>query len=222
MVALKALAKLGTDKAAELILDMLQPEMLKQESDSFILTAFTALGDIRRSVALDFLHKQLAALTERKRMWREQRDTDMPKSTRTKDCVASKIVNDEKNRWSQSQWETDLGYAITQIDPESSGIALLKHELAEVRKGAWLAIGKIANVNIINELVKLRRESEPEQAHFRHAAYRAIDNALITIEMQGNAQDLRHLKELFKTVKHKGINDRIDWTIFSLEQRNNE
>jgi hypothetical protein len=89
-----------------------------------------------------------------------------------------------------SQWETDLGYAITQIDPESSGIALLKHELAQVRKGAWLAIGKVANVNIINELVKQRRESEPEQAHFRHATYRAIDNALITIEMQGNAQDL--------------------------------
>ncbi len=128
----------------------------------------------------------------------------------------------KKNRWSQSQWETDLGYAIAQIDSESSGIALLKHELAEVRKGAWLAIGKVANMNIINNLVTQRRESEPEEAHFRHAAYRAIDNALITIEMQGNAQDLLDLKALFKTVKHAGIKDRMDWTILSLEQRINE
>jgi hypothetical protein len=44
----------------------------------------------------------------------------------------------------------------------------------------------------------------------------------MTIEVQGNAQDLLHLKELFKTVKHKGINDRMDWTILSLEQRINE
>ncbi len=219
MVAMKALAKLGT---AELILAMLQPEMLQQESDSFILTAFTALGDIRNPVALDFLHKQLADLTKRKRVWRKKRDRDIPKSTQTQACNVASIVGDEKNRWSQSQWETDLGYAITQIDPESSGIALLKHELAEVRKGAWLAIGKVANMNIINNLVKQRRESEPEQAHFRHAAYRAIDNALITIEMQGNAQDLLDLKELFKTVKHAGIKVRMDWTILSLEQRINE
>ncbi len=220
MVALKALAKLGT---AELILAMLQPEMLQQESDSFILTAFTALGDIRNPVALEFLHKQLEDLTERKQAWREKRDTDSPKSTQTQEaCNVASIVGDEKNRWSQSQWETDLGYAIAQIDPESSGIALLKHELAEVRKGAWLAIGKVANINIINELVKQRRESEPEEAHFRHAAYRAIDNALITIEMLGNAQDLLDLKELFKTVKHAGIKDRMDWTILSLEQHINE
>jgi len=216
IVALKALAKLGT---AELILELLQPEMLEQESDSFILTAFTALGDIRNPVALDFLHEQLAALTERKRVWREQRDAD--KLTRTQDDVASN-VGDEENRWLQSQWETDLGYAIAQIDPESSGIALLKHELAQVRKGAWLAIGKVANINIINELAKKRRESEPEQAHFRHATYQAIDNALITIEMQGKAQDLLELKELFQTVKHAGIKDRMDWTILSLKQRINE
>ncbi len=92
IVALKALAKLGT---AELILAMLQPEMLEQESDSFILTAFTALGDIRNPVALEFLYKQLADLTKRKRMWREKRDTDSPKSTQAQVCVAS-IVGDEK------------------------------------------------------------------------------------------------------------------------------
>ncbi len=217
LVALKALAKLGT--AAELILELLQPEMLEQESDSFILTAFTALGDIRNPVALDFLHEQLAALTERKRVWREQRDAD--KLTRTQDDVASN-VDDEENRWLQSQWETDLGYAIAQIDPESSGIALLKHELAQVRKGAWLAIAKVGKVNIINELITQLRESEPEQAHFRHAAYQAIDNALMTIEMQGNAQDLLYLKKLFKTVKQAGIKDRMNWTILSLKQRINE
>jgi HEAT repeat protein len=217
LVALKALAKLGT--AAELILELLQPEMLEQESDSFILTAFTALGDIRNPVALDFLHEQLAALTERKRVWRKQRDAD--KLTQTQDDVASN-VGDEENRWLQSQWETDLGYAIAQIDPESSGIALLKHELAQVRKGAWLAIGKVGKVNIINELVTQRRESEPEQAHFRHAAYQAIDNALMTIEMQGNSQDLLYLKKLFKTVKQAGIKDRMNWTILSLKQRINE
>jgi HEAT repeat protein len=217
--ALKVLAKLGTDKAAKLILEMLPQEIPPNPHLSkagIILSAFKALGDIGSQKALDFLNEQLEELTERKRAWREERDVDIPNSTQTQEeCVASQTF-DDKNIWQQSQWEITLSYAITQIDPETSGIKLLSHELAEVRKGAWLAMGLVENINIIKDLVKKRRESEPDQAHFRHAAYRAIDNALVAVESRGNAAYLKELKGLFSEVEHAGIKDRLKWTILTL------
>ncbi|MDM8560865.1 HEAT repeat domain-containing protein [Candidatus Parabeggiatoa sp. HSG14] len=226
LAALKALTKLGTDKAVTLILAMLQPEMLKQESASFILTAFIALGDIRSPVALAFLHKQLEDLSKRKQAWREQRDADNSDTSQTQACIASQTVSDDNKKWQQLQWETDLGYAIAKIDPEKSGIKLLKHPLAEVRKGAWLAISEVATVNIVAKLIEQRHNSKPHESHFRHAAYRAIDNSLITIEVQEDKPDLPQLKAIYQDLialpqqeRHKGIEDRMLWTIYQLEDK---
>jgi len=212
IVALKILANLGTDEAAQIIINIVQQDM--DGYNPFVLAAIQTLGKIRSKVALDFLHKQLEDLTESKRNWREHRDknisNDLP--SQTQDCaVSSTISRDNKNIWQQSQWETTLGFAIAQINPEKSGVELLYHELAEVRKGAWLAIGRAGDVNIIKDLIEKRRESQAYQAHFRHAAYRAIDKSLITIEVRGNEQDLEVLKAL--SIEHAGIKDRVEWTI---------
>ena len=188
IIALRALAKL--DKTAEIILKM------PQESESFTLAIIQALGNTRDEIALDFLNNQLDELNKRKQIWREQKS----------------------NHWQYIQWETELGYAITQIAPETNGIKMLSHNLAEVRKGAWLAIGRVGNMNIINILVKKYHESKPYQSYFRHATYRAID-ALINVEVRGNEQDLIELEELYKDVKHPGIKDRFDWTINQMDYR---
>jgi HEAT repeat protein len=205
--ALKILAKLGTNKAVQLILKMVQPEQIEQESSSFMLAVFQTLGDIRSEVALDFLDEQLKALTERKQMWRKQRDTEQ---------------TEPLNSWQYCQWETELGYAIAQIDPDSTGIKLLSHDIAEVRKGAWLAMGRIGNVQIIKGLVVKHHESQPYEAHFRHAAFRAIDKILITIEVKGNKQDLEVLQALLPNIEHVGIRDRVEWTILCLVQRHDK
>jgi HEAT repeat protein len=204
VVALKALAKLGTDEAAQLILKMLSPEKIQQEEYSFVLTAFRALGDIRSKVALEFLRQQLEALTERKQTWRKQRDTK----------PAAQL-----NAWHESQLETELGYAIAQIEPKKAGINMLYHDLAEVRKGAWLAIGSLGDVNIIKDLVEKHRESQVDEAHFRHAAFRAIDKSLITLEVKGNKLDLEKLKALLPDTTHAGIKDRVEWTIYQFSKK---
>jgi len=204
VVALKALAKLGTDEAAQLVLKMLSPEKIQPEEYSFVLTAFRALGDIRSKVALEFLRQQLEALTERKQAWRKQRDT--------KPAV-------QLNAWHESQLETELGYAIAQIEPKKAGIIMLYHDLAEVRKGAWLAIGSLGDVNIIKDLVEKHRESQVDEAHFRHAAFRAIDKSLITLEVNGNEPDLEKLKALLPNITDAGIKDRVEWTIYQLQTR---
>ncbi len=196
VAALNALAKLGTDKVAELILNRLQPEWI--EHDSFMLSVFQALGDIGSPVALEFLQTQLSQLTERQQAWRKRRDKDSPdQSSPTDECVASQTLSqDDKNLWQQSQWEFDLGYAIAQIDPKTAGIKMLAHKIAKVRNGAWLAIGSAGDVNIVKELVEKRLNSQ--RPHFRNAAYRAIHHSLITIEEQRNEQDLQALKALYQ------------------------
>ena len=140
--------------------------------------------------------------------------------------------NDSRKRWQYNQWAFELGFAIAQIEPEQVGIKLLFHELARVRQGAWLAIGKVGQVEIVKKLIEKHRNSKPYQAHFRHAAYRAIDESLITIEVKGGEKELKGLKELCPTVtdkeivcptvKHASIKDRLHWTILSLEQRVDE
>jgi HEAT repeat protein len=203
IAALQILGKIGTEAVVDTIIKNLRREIGIQRSHSFILIAFRALGNIAHPKALGFLQSQLKRLEKRKLLWRHN--------------YANKVFN--KNSWDYSQWETELGYAIAQIDPEQAGIKLLAHKLAEVRKGAWLAIGKIGDIAIVKDLIQQRRVSKRNQTHFRHATYRAIDKSLITIEVHGDEQDLKVLKELKPEVKHIGIQDRLQWTIYQLEDK---
>jgi HEAT repeat protein len=203
IMALQILGKIGTEAVVDTIINNIQQEIGRQGNHSFILTAFRALGNLGYPKALDFLQSQLDRLEKRKPAWRRNH--------------ANKAYN--KNRWDYSQWETELGYAIAQIDPKQAGIELLSHELAEVRKGAWIAIGQIGDIVIVKMLIQQYYAKKPYQAHFRQAAYRAIDKSLITIEVHGKKQDLAELKKLFSAINHPGIKTRMDWTIQQLEYR---
>ena len=167
LIALDTLVKFDTDEAAENIIDMLQST--PAEIPSMELTAFHALAQLQREVALDFLIQRLADLSARKQAWRNQRDLGQP-----------------VERWQYRQWETELSYAIAQIAPETTGIELLAHDLAEVRKGAWLAIREFGDTTIIETLIEKYQNSQPDAAHFRHAAFQAIDGSLITLEVKGD------------------------------------
>jgi hypothetical protein len=160
LTALKILRKLDSEKAVELIIKILQPKIM-EEDRSFTLTAFRVLGDTHNPKALKFLQNQLEILTQKKQAWRTQRDKEISAelSKQTQECLGTSVAlsNIEKKRWHYSQYETDLGYAIAQIDPKKVGIQLLQQELAEVRKGAWRAIGDAGNVQIIKALIQKKR-----------------------------------------------------------------
>ena len=124
-----------------------------------------------------------------------------------------------KPLWDKPIWETELGYAIAQHDPANAGIEMLKHPLANVRQGAWFGIAKIGvpTVEILQKINQQRDRST--QPHFRHAAFRAIDKSLITIEVYGTQQDVQALKNWLPEVSDFAVKDRIAFTLAELDYR---
>ena len=81
-----------------------------------------------------------------------------------------------------------------------------------------MALGKIKDVELLKTLIQ-QRAANPDKPHFRHAAYRAIDNMLITLEYEGNQDDLAALEKFLPQVEDAATQDRIQWTIYQLEYR---
>ncbi|EDN70103.1 PBS lyase HEAT-like repeat protein [Beggiatoa sp. PS] len=194
VAALNALGKMGSEAAAKVVIDVITQE-IGPNKDSYRFAAFKALAYTHSEVALAFLKQQLTQLEGEKQAWREQRD--------------------EKKTWHYSHWETELGYAIAQIDPEASGIQLLSHHLANVRQGAWFGIAKVASVVLIQSLSQQRTQSD--KAYFRHAAYQAIDNSLIYLELFGNSTDLQALATWLPRIADNAVRKRVEWTIAQLQ-----
>jgi hypothetical protein len=96
---------------------------------------------------------------------------------------------------------------------------MLKHPLANVRQGAWFGIAKIGvpTIKILKKINQQRDQST--QPHFRHAAFRALDKSLITIEVYGTEPDVRALKNWLPQVTDKAVRDRIEFTLAELEYR---
>ncbi len=94
-----------------------------------------------------------------------------------------------------------------------------KHPLANVRQGAWFGIAKIGvpTIKILNKINCLR--DERTHTHFRHAAFRALDKSLITIEVYGTQKDVQSLKDWLPEVSDKAVRDRIKFTLTELEYR---
>ncbi|BAP57573.1 PBS lyase HEAT-like repeat protein [Thioploca ingrica] len=217
-IALKILGKLGLETTAASVIGLIEPTAEYTEN-LFALDVYAALGNIPGSLSLEFLTERLAKLDQAKQQWRHQRDQTEAsvKSTTTDPCQSSNI-SDDKGKWLYPQAEFELGYAIARRDPRKSGIELLEHNLARVRNGAWVALGEIKDVELLKTLIQQRADN-PDKPHFRHAAYRAIDNMLITFEYKGNKADLADLSKIKDLVKDPATQDRMQWTIYQLKYR---
>jgi hypothetical protein len=218
--ALENLGKLGTEAAANNIIQIAK-QAQGEYRDSYIFTAYQALQDTKTPIALKFLQQALDKLTQQKQQWRNQRDNEKGNLVRqpsTTECKVSAQLDNEK-RWQYGYWETELGYAIAQHDPANLGIEMLKHPLANVRQGAWFGIAKIGvpTIKILNKINQLREKST--QPHFRHAAFRALDKSLITIEVYGTPEDVQALKTWQSEVTDLAVKDRIAFTLTELAYR---
>jgi hypothetical protein len=177
-------------------------------------------GDLQARQALDHLHKRLRQEEARQREWRNKRD-----------AMEAKDATEEQTR----QWQDDLNkarsrpylafelaYNIARID-QTTGLALLHHDLADFRRGAWVGLGRVGNVELIKQLRQARQHSDAPL--FRHAAYRAIDHMLLRLEAEEvDPQELRQLEALYpgevgtlcklvSAPEEKGICLRVEWTI---------
>jgi HEAT repeat protein len=218
--ALENLGKLGTEAAANNIIQIAQ-QAQGELRDSYVFTAYQALQDTKTPIALEFLQNELDTLARQKQDWRKRRDLedgDRVLQPSTMECTVSPQLDNEK-RWQYGYWETELGYAIAQHDPANAGIEMLKHPLANVRQGAWFGIAKIGvpTVEILQKINQQRDRST--QPHFRHAAFRAIDKSLITIEVYGTQQDVQALKNWLPEVSDLAVKDRIAFTLSELDYR---
>ncbi|EDN72507.1 hypothetical protein BGS_1095 [Beggiatoa sp. SS] len=216
--ALESLGKLGTEAAANNIIQIAQ-QAQGEFRDSYVFTAYQALQDTKTPIAVEFLQKALDKLTRQKQQWRKRRDQEEGDGVAsTTACTVSPQLDNEK-RWQYGYWETELGYAITQHDPAHLSLKMLKHPLANVRQGAWFGIAKIG-VPTVEILQKINQERERSTApHFRHAAFRAIDKSLITIEVYGTQQDVQALKNWLPEVTDLAVKDRIAFTLAELDYR---
>jgi HEAT repeat protein len=218
--AIEALGKVGTPTAATHIINIATQEN-GTDKEAYRFAAYQALQHTRSPKALAFLQQELKQLDKQKQQWREQRDSDTgssetPSVPKEKDCTPATIVENEK-RWRYGAWETELGYAIAQLEPNNAGIQLLEHPLANVRKGAWFGISKkgVPTVALIKRIHEQREKSQ--ESYFRHAAFRAIDKSLITIEVFGKKADLAALQAW--KVKDIAVRDRIEFTVAELGYR---
>ena len=120
--------------------------------------------------------------------------------------------------------EFSLGYTLSRLSPEEMGGALLSHNLAHVREGAWMGVGQSGEVSLIKKLYALRKTSD--EVWFRYAAYRAIDLLLINIEAAGDEAELREPENALNELRvsegktlHPAVESRIEWTIARLTER---
>ena len=174
------------------------------------------------------LKEKLKELEDRKEKWRQTRDKDIEtieeKGEEEKNKADEKLRKELMELEPREYMEFQLAYIISLIDPENDGATLLSHHLANVRQGAWMAVGKSRNVSFIERLYRLQKESNKPWA--RHAAYRAMDEILINLEALGDKTELNQLENLFKELNAKEGQDfhpvlytRMEWTIRFLKER---
>ncbi len=206
---------------------------------TYYSAAILALAHTRSRTALKPLQKYLRLQEARRKQWRnirEDEDTSAFKQEQT-DEHKEQMKNWRKRLQAvapQTYLEFNLGYAIAQIDPQKVGLDLLSHDLANVRQGAWLGLAKLPlatkrpfklqdgadAVIFLERLYNERRASK--HPLFRHAAYRAIDEMLVTIAAYGDPTTQAVLEVFLKKDMDPAVQTRVAWTIARLNEHGKE
>jgi HEAT repeat protein len=213
--AIKLLGKLGTADVANTLMIVANNLMTEVKTEAkvkqseakpttaplLLFATYRALGNTTSpQTTLPVLQEQLKQLAAHKQTWRE--------------------VGRNK-RWNYSQSELELGYAIARLDI-GSGIKLLSHDLAQVRKGAELALGRLVTVDLLRTLTD-RRHSKPSaglsDAFFQEASLQTIDNLLTTLADKGGAKELVALEKWLPSVPDEAVKERVAWTVEKLKSQ---
>ena len=109
------------------------------------------LGDLHAREALPLLSEQLVQQEQAYTKWRSIRDE-------VRDDFTVDQLDDWKKRLEanphKSYLNFQLGYTLARIDPEGWGIKLLAHDLAKVREGAWMGLGKEGTVTLLQRIYR--------------------------------------------------------------------
>ncbi|MDS4030943.1 MAG: HEAT repeat domain-containing protein [Candidatus Contendobacter sp.] len=205
--ALTALNNIGTDESIQIIL-----EAVEKDEPILGLHACRELGGKDREKALPWLSKRLKEIEGQYREWRRIRDSERPD-----------FSEEQGKQWAEQLKAAEpqrflafpIAQAIARIDPNGKGFALLSHDLADVRAGAWTGLSQTSDLNLLKKLHAERQASR--ESLFRHAAYRAIDLVLIRLSGGLDLQDRTDLEAFYGQVKdEEGVGERVEWTLNQL------
>jgi len=231
IAAIEALGAIGSGKAIDALV-----EILGQQEEHYYYKTVIELGHLRSQEPLQQLSDLLEAQTARRVKWREVRDEDTSGFDGEETDEQKQAMEAWRARLREFKprpyMEFELAHSIAMINPEE-GVRLLQHKLAKVREGAWMGLAKLplytdekpfhlangpAAVELIERLDHERMESKDPL--FRHAAYRAIDGILMTIEAYGGFPALEALKDFEpRVLDREGVLTRVEWTIDRLAER---
>lgn len=213
--AITSLGEIGTDEAVSSLLSI-----FKSVEEPYQHGILTALGKLRSKEALQPFLDLLKKYEKQKRTWRKFRDTWLESFTEKEEKAWMEKFQNLKPK---QYLEFELGHAISRIDAKS-GIELLEHDIAGVRKGAWTGLGETGAAPLVMEIYEKRKQEREtrKKPWFIDAAYRAIDKSLIRIEHFGTKEDLEKLEKFLPTVENRdtdAVYTRVEWTVDRLREK---
>jgi HEAT repeat protein len=207
-IRLKAVAALGQVNHVETLsrlMELFKRDKGNDEDEENI--SFKALAAIGRMKSIQsppqglkkLLLKKLESLEEEKAYWRR---------------IRGKGSNDYDNE----HLEFQLAYVISRLDKEK-GCELLSNDLANVRHGASMALGRSEDAELVTELYRIINDNN--RPWIRNSAYRALDMMLTNIEDTGGQKELTELDGFLKKYLNKtgdknirqAVKTRTEWTI---------
>jgi HEAT repeat protein len=224
IAAIEGLGKINIEESVSALL-----EMLGTTDKHYHYKSIIELGKTRSQKALPILLDYLENLRAKRMDWRRIREESTEGYT-----------DEQRMDWymrlrkvsPKTSLEFELAHAIAQIEPDGEGVKLLSHDLAKVREGAWMGLAKLPLTETrpfylidgpaaVKRLERLDRERiQSKNPLFRHAAYRAIDGMLISIETYGRKPALDALEAFLSKVQdQEGVLTRVEWTIARLQEQ---
>ncbi len=178
-------------------------------------TAIQLLGIMQAREALPILENALDALEREYRDWRNIRDQ------RPEDDAAP----DTFSQWQQTMKQAEprhaylaahYGYALARID-DDKGMAVLAHDLADVRDGAATAFAQTATPTRLQALDAAREQRQHSDPMFAQVVFHAIDKALTRLEGETDSATLQQLESWQTAIKERpdadAVRQRLDWTL---------
>lgn len=185
-----------------------------QDDQSRLQTsAYQLLAELNTTEALPVINSGLRVLEEEYQQWRQLRDQQPDDLSDTQTYT----------RW-QTQFEAATpkhahlaiyyGYALAQLGFEQA-LTALSHDLADVRLGASLSLGKYARVKDLQALAQ-ERTKRPSEPLFQQASYKAIHQGLQRLELTTDPEQIKALaawQTQTKTQVTDAVTQRLDWTL---------
>lgn len=195
-------------EAIELLLNF-----AKDDTSNLQAKAIQLIGDLKATEAFDFLETSLKQLEDETQQWRSIRDQQP-------DALAD---DTSYARWQQQLADAEpkhaalassYGYALAAINYQQA-LAMMNHDLAELRLGASLSFSKNATVKDLQALSK-QQTTRTHEPLFQEASYKAIDEALNRLESSTDPMQIKDLSTWQQQAGSKAtdpIAQRLNWTL---------